>query len=66
MLAPLTNTTSHVIAGNRARARATSAAITYDGTWLASGCSLIQAAATLPFVGSRNRRHGYGNGFLKI
>jgi len=65
MLHPLKHTTSHVLVGNRARKRASSAAIRYDGAWLGSASGLIQAAPMLPFIGARNRRCVYGNGFLR-
>jgi hypothetical protein len=65
MLEPLKHTSSHVLAGNRIRQRASSNAISYDGTWLSSGSWLTQAAALLPFVGAKNRRCVYGNGFLQ-
>ena len=65
MLSPGTNSTSHVLSGNRMRFEpGRSDAIRYDAAWLASSAPSLRLAPLLPPVARLNRQLVYSNALL--
>ena len=65
MLSPGSCSRSHVVEGNRMRFDpARNQSIRYDGAWLASSSSALQASLLLPPVAAMNQRLVYSNGLL--
>ena len=65
MLSPGSCSRSHVVEGNRMRFDpARNQSICYDGAWLASSSSALQASLLLPPVAAMNQRLVYSNGLL--